>query len=666
MAMYEVTVRTSREPHSGSYCGVQVTLIGVQGESLPASLDPEHQHLTPGSACAVTVRVDQPLGPLVLVRLRLKARPGFPEQDWHCQAVEVSLGSETDQPAQLFPCNKWLQPADGDIELRNGQVCTVNSETLQVLKEHRAKELQTKQQHFRWCTFAEGVSSCVDFQSLKPLGPNLTYTRKSPGVDTFYLKGFTDRPWGSFEELQTLFAFNARDNITANFVRAHWSEDSFFGYQALNGCNPLELHQIRQAPPNLSVSTDMLRPFLPEGSSLEQEMERGTIFLLDYKVLDGVPANTVNGKQQYLAAPLCILHYSQQGELKPIAIQLQQTPGAQNPVFVPSDPDADWLLAKMWVKNADFQCHQLLTHFLNTHLLGEVYCTATLRQLPEVHPLHQLIMPHVWTTLQINIQARLSLLAPGGVFDKSMGVGLEGIPVLLRKGAEQLKYSALCVPEDLSDRGVRDLPINYYSQDVLRVWSALHRFVGTWVDLYYPTDGDVHQDTELQMWIQEVFTHGALGQSETGFPQAFRSKTELSKFVTMVIYSCSALHAAVNFSQADFNLWMPNTPFTMSCPPPQSKGSVSSREALLSILPPANSTCSVLTTLILLSKPALDFVPLGHYREAHFSSGAPQRLVEALQKELKVISGEIAERNTKLQLPYPYLSPESIENSVAI
>ncbi|KAJ8387878.1 hypothetical protein AAFF_G00149130 [Aldrovandia affinis] len=650
MEVYEVTLRTSPTPRAGTYCMMRVTLIGVRGESLPTSLDHEWQHLTPGSVCVIIVKTEKPVGPVLMVRLRLESRPGFPDHDWHCQSVEVS--ARAGGQADVFPCNKWLRTSDGNIELRNWS---------------RIKELQTKRQHFRWCVFAEGVPSCVDLSSLQALGPNFSYTRKSPGMEMQYLRGFAERieAWSSFEELRTLFTFNARDNSTAKFVQAHWSEDSFFGYQCLNGCNPLVLKQIHSIPPNLPVTSDMLRPFLPEGSSLELEMERGTLFLLDYEVVEGVPANKINGKQQYLAVPLCLLHYSQQGELKPIAIQLQQTPGPQNPVFVPSDPEPDWLLAKVWVRCVDFQCHQLISHFLYTHLLGEVYCTATLRQLPEVHPLYQVLMPHVRTTLQINILARTSLLAPGGVFDKSIACGLEGITVLLRRGTEQLRYSALCVPEDLSHRGVGALPINYYSQDALRVWNALHRFVVAWVELYYPSDSNVQQDTELQMWIQEIFTHGALGQKCTGFPQAFQAKMELSKFVTMVIFSCSALHSAVNFSQLDFNLWMPNCPAAMSHPPPQAKGKLT-REDLLLILPPVNVTCSVLTTLTLLSQPSLDYVPLGHYGEPHFSSGAPQRLVEALQTELRAIGNEIAERNSKLVLPYPYLSPDHIENCVAI
>ncbi len=57
------------------------------------------------------------------------------------------------------------------------------------------------------------------------------------------------------------------------YVQAHWQEDAFFGYQCLNGCNPLCIKQIHNLPPNLSVTSEMVRPFLPEDSSLEQEME---------------------------------------------------------------------------------------------------------------------------------------------------------------------------------------------------------------------------------------------------------------------------------------------------------------------------------------------------------------------------------------------------------
>ncbi|XP_040906769.1 polyunsaturated fatty acid lipoxygenase ALOX15B [Toxotes jaculatrix] len=668
---FEVTVHTSSGPTCGSFSCLWLSLIGLQGETPPITANEGDRHLLPGSACPVHIQTRGPLGRLVLVRLRLEAQTGFPDLDWHCSHVEVrrlaeNLGSDPEDPeTQVFPCGRWLRAADGDVELRSGTLCLMKDETEEKLKQQRLKELQHQQKLIRWQTFVDGAPQCVDVNSLSELGPNLSYTHKSPAPNLHYLKGFAGRAesWTSFREMDMVFALSGHQNDIANFIRTHWREDWYFGYQCLNGCNPLLLRQTRLLPPHLSVTADVLRPFLPEDSSLEQELQKGNLYLLDYEVLDGVPANTINGKQSYLSAPLCLLHLNQQQQLVPIAIQLQQTPGPENPVFLPSDPDCDWLLAKIWVHAADFQCHQLASHYLRTHMIGELCCVATLRQLPEVHPLHQLLMPHVRTSLQINFQARKSLLAVDGVFDKAVGCGVKGLPVLLSRASQRICYRSLCVPDDLTDRGVDKLPQSHYARDALRVWHALHRFVVSWVELYYGADTDVQQDSELQHWINDINTHGFTHNS--GFPQVFQTKAEVSKFVTMIIYTCSALHAAVNFSQLDFALWMPNCPTSMLRPPPQVKGSVT-EEDIVSFLPDVNSSCRVVMALALLSQPTVDYVPLCHYKEAVFRDDAHRRLVEEVQAELRSISEDISERNGQLELPYPYLCPRHVENSVAI
>uniref|UniRef100_A0AAV2K366 Arachidonate 15-lipoxygenase B-like n=1 Tax=Knipowitschia caucasica TaxID=637954 RepID=A0AAV2K366_KNICA len=696
--LYQVSVWTSPGLSCGSFSHLWLSLIGSEGETPPTCLTSGTQHLISGSVCSVTVAAASALGRVVLIRFKLETQKGLPDLPWHCERAELrKLGEGIDEGAgpQVFHCHRWICSNDDAVEIRSEQMLPLNQETEPRLKLHRRTELTRKQQRYRWRVFVEGAPHCLDVSSASELGPELTYSHKSSTVNLQYLRGFSDRAqsWFSFSQMETVFELNAQGNRTAMAVRKHWREDWFFGLQTQIGSNPLVLRRIWTLPQNLSITCEELRPFLPTDTSLQQELQKGRVFLLDYSVLDGVPSNQINGKQTYMSAPLCLLHLRPEGKLLPIAIQLAQTPGPLNPVFFPSD-SSDWLMAKLWLRMADFQVHQLDSHFLRTHILSELCAVATLRQLPEVHPLHQLLMSHVQTSVQINFQARAVMLNHGGVFDMAIGCGLDALPLVLARSASRLSFSSLCVPRDLEERGIGDLPQNLYAQDSRRVWDALSRFVTGWLDLCYRGDEDVEQDAELQSWVKEIYEHGF--PPESGFPQSLKSKADLSEFVTMVIFCSSALHAAVNFSQLDFGLWIPNTPSCMMAPPPQVKGRVT-EEDFLSFLPDVNTSLRVLTSLSILSAHADKYLmsayaneyasvrllatptfhlapPTPPYQQQFLHSAAPRRLVEAVQAELKAISDDITQRNTELgaisgdtiTLPYIYLDPERIENSVAI
>jgi hypothetical protein len=57
-------------------------------------------------------------------------------------------------------------------------------------------------------------------------------------------------------------------------------------------------------------------------------------------------------------------------------------------------------------------------------------------------------------------------------------------------------------------------------------------------------------------------------------PQSFKKRDELIHFLTIVIFTCSCQHAAVNFSQLATYGFHPNAPTLMRQPPPTKRGQV--------------------------------------------------------------------------------------------
>lgn len=61
--------------------------------------------------------------------------------------------------------------------------------------------------------------------------------------------------------------------ILPEYVAEHWTEDSFFGYQYLNGINPGLIRRCMQIPDKFPVTDEMVAPFLGEGTCLQAELE---------------------------------------------------------------------------------------------------------------------------------------------------------------------------------------------------------------------------------------------------------------------------------------------------------------------------------------------------------------------------------------------------------
>uniref|UniRef100_A0A8C3N8V7 Uncharacterized protein n=1 Tax=Geospiza parvula TaxID=87175 RepID=A0A8C3N8V7_GEOPR len=621
MATYKVTVATGDMVEAGTSNSISITLVGSYGESRQTT-----KPFPPLQEKSLSVHCGQDLGPIVLIRLH-KWRL-FLEDAWFCKDVRVTAPNGT---LYRFPCYQWLEGVT-TVEVREG-----SGRTHPILKEHRHRELAARQEAYRWKNFAQGWPRCLNVDSIFELDSNIQFSRIRANNFTgflifqgasHFLSGFLLRhsSWNSLDEMRTIFS---RTQVP-EYVAKHWQEDDFFGSQFLNGNNPIIIHRCTTLPLKFPVTPEMVAGSLGGGTDLGKELQEGT---------DGL--------------------------LRPIAIQLSQTPGPRSPIFLPSDDEWDWLLAKTWVRNADFYSHQLLTHLLRTHLFGEVFAIATLRHLPTCHPLFKLLIPHFHFTLHINTLARSVLINQGGLIDKGSGVTYEGLLLVVQRGLEQVTYTSLCLPDDIRHRGMSHVPNYHYRDDGMSLWEAIESFVTGIVTFYYDGDAAVSGDTELQAWVMDIFTNGFLGRTSSGIPSSLQTVMELIKFLTMVMFTCSAQHAAVNNGQYDLGAFVPNAPSSMRHPPPSEKGRAFLQH-FLDTIPEVATTANILVALILLSSQLKDRRLLGQYPEEWFTEAEPRRLIRAFQGQLEEIRDRIEERNHLAELRYNYLNPLETENSISI
>uniref|UniRef100_A0A8C4PT81 Lipoxygenase domain-containing protein n=1 Tax=Equus asinus TaxID=9793 RepID=A0A8C4PT81_EQUAS len=507
----------------------------------------------------------------------------------------------------------------------------------------------------------------IQFDSEKGVDFVLNYSKAMENLFINRFMHMFQSSWNDFADFEKIFV--KISNTISERVMNHWQEDLMFGYQFLNGCNPVLIRRCTKLPEKLPVTTEMVECSLERQLTLEEEVEQGNIFIVDFELLDGIDANKTDPcTLQFLAAPICLLYKNRANKIVPIAIQLNQVPGEENPIFLPSDAKYDWLLAKIWVRSSDFHVHQTITHLLCTHLVSEVFGIAMYRQLPAVHPIFKLLVAHVRFTIAINTKAREQLICEYGLFDKANATGGGGHVQMVQKAMRDLTYPSLCFPEAIKARGMdstEDIPYYFYRDDGLLVWEAIKTFTADVVNIYYESDQVVVEDQELQDFVKDVYVYGMRGKKASGFPKSLKSREQLCEYLTVVIFTASAQHAAVNFGQYDWCSWIPNAPPTMRAPPPTAKGIVTI-EQIVDTLPDRGRSCWHLGAVWALSQFQENELYLGMYPEEHFIEKPVKEAMARFRKNLDAIVSVIAERNKNKKLPYYYLSPDRIPNSVAI
>jgi arachidonate 15-lipoxygenase len=457
--------------------------------------------------------------------------------------------------------------------------------------------------------------------------------------------------------------------ISLPAIAKTYQEDQVFAYMRVAGYNPVMIERVTTPSDRFPVTDEHYQAVMGTDDSLAAAGLEGRLYLADYKILDGAINGTFPHEQKYLYAPLALFALPKGSDparlLRPIAIQCGQTPDPDYPIVTPNSGKYAWLFAKTVVQIADANIHEAVTHLARTHLLIGVFAIATARQLPLTHPLKILLHPHFDSTLAINDAAQRTLIAPGGGVDRLLSASIDNSRVLAVLGLQSYSFNSAILPKQFQQRGVDDpnlLPIYPYRDDALLVWDAIHQWVWDYLNLYYTTDEDIHQDTALQAWAAEISAYDGGRIPDFGEDGGIKTLNYLIDATTLIIFTASAQHAAVNFPQKDLMGYAAAIPMAGYLPASTLKREVTEQD-YLNLLPPLDQAQRQYNLLSLLG--SVYYNKLGEYQQGYFTDQKIKPLLQAFQSNLQQVEDTIKQRNLH-RPPYEYLLPSKIPQSINI
>jgi arachidonate 15-lipoxygenase len=469
-------------------------------------------------------------------------------------------------------------------------------------------------------------------------------------------------------------------------ARTYGLKHSLFAHLRVAGANPMQIQGVDRLGDRFPLPDATYRRIMGEGDSLAKAGAEGRLYVTDYAILDGVTGGVFPHGQKYGAAPLAVFAVPQgisdARALAPVAIQLGQRPGPDNPIFTPLDDPWAWRIAKAYLNSADSNVHQVVHHLAHTHLVIEPIVIATHRRLAPEHPVSALLVPHFDGTLAINDAAVHHLIALRGGVDALATPPIEVIHDLVAKSVSTWSFRGSMLHTDLAARRVADveaLPDYPYRDDAILVHREIKDFVAGYLALFYASDLDVQQDPELAAWGAEIVAADGGRIRDFGDGGRFATVADLTDALTHIVFTASAQHAAVNFPQFDLMSYAPVMPMATYRPPPTRKDGLGEEDffAMLPSIEMAHYQLSlgrllgglrhtVLGDRTPMEKLGGSFAGLGHTAFGeHPVDRQVEEVHERFRRRLRELDGVIDVRNTA-RIGYPYLKPKLIPRSINI
>jgi len=672
---YDITIRTGTRAGAGTDATISVTVLGSEGSSGPHKLDKRFVNdFESGSERTYTVKAPD-LGQLLALRFHSAGSAVGYGGHWMMDWAVVTRGDRT----WRFPKYSWLK-MNGEITALEGTAML--PEEAKAIGEYdlRRAQIQRRRERYVWRENDGSLPGSLAISKEQPIPIDETYRDIKQGsyqvvfADTMAKMSLTTnvikRAWTKVDDINELFR-----SFRTPEVAGRWRDDLEFGRAAVQGVSPVHIQLVTDLPEGMNVTADHVYGNLEPGLELADALAAKRVFLIDFSELDGIPMfkQEVDGEVEHRFAPSarCLLFRQGDGQIRPIAIQLGRDPETC-PIFTPKDDPNDWTLAKMYVRCAEGNVHQMLSHAVLTHFVMEPFVMVTMRNLAESHPVFKILKRHFRYTLAINEGARESLLAEGGVFDLFMATGGpdKGHLQLAVKGYSTWNLTDNMLPRTLKQRGVDDpevLPYYPYRDDALPIWYAIDEMVHDLLKLAYADDAALVGDEEMQDWWNELKTRGLRGGS---LPfDRLEHIPDLCLLLTTVIFTVSVQHCAVNYLQYEHYAFVPNAPLCMRKAPPRTKGDLNEQDVVDAMPNRKQSSWQVAIGRALASFGRDEEYLLdddGQWAEDYHDDDAAQAIIDRFQVRMSAQQARVDEANEKRPVPYTLLEPKRIPTSITI
>lgn len=687
---FHLVVKTGDQEGAGTDANVYVALEDEKGLVTPSvKLDKIFYNDLERSK-RDTYNLECPVDFGIVKHLRLSRDTRGLADDWFCDYIHVEdrrtpkkkiskdhgtkskknfLGSKylqenssTEKGVYFFPIHRWIAPKH-DYHFHEYAVC---------LPQHdpclgpRKADLERKRNAYNYIVHAAGmVAQIENLPSDEKFSEEYYWTFATEKMNLLArtkLIEWTTSKWNTLEDLKKVYKQSLGEPECIDV----WKEDWWFGIQRLQGVNPNIITLCNKIPEKFDVTEDTVKGLLDD-LSLAEALENNKIFICDLEITDNLSCKD----DRELASPLALFYLNKQDKLMPIAIQLKQARGHDNPVYTPNDPANTWLVAKMFYNNVEAQHHQALTHLGYTHLLMEGVVICTHRNLSPSHPLFKLMAPHFLFLLAINTRGLEKLVSPGGWVDTCMTQGVKGIFELMRRGFDRWRFDREGqIEKELESRGVLDknvLPYYPYRDDGVPLYNAIKKYVTAVVTHHYDTAEKLSEDWELKWWRKELVTardnNGVGLQNVPGDCDGFNSVDEVIDVVTMIIATCSLGHAAANFQQYEQYAFVPNYPGILMIDVPKEKKDYTEKE-IMAMLPDKRMTLDIMVITKLLSSRGTN--SLGDFEMQYLYDPVGVKAAEEFQKDLKRLSLDMKKRNIDRDWKFEWLDPEIVPNSISV